>query len=46
MVAGIYGLNFRRMPELGWSFGYPLAIGVMVSLCFLVYRLFRRSGWL
>lgn len=46
MVGGIYGMNFRHMPELTWSFGYPLALGVMVALCGLVYWLFRRTGWL
>ena len=33
LIAGIYGMNFRHMPELDWSFGYPLAVGVMVVLC-------------
>lgn len=46
MVAGIYGMNFDTMPELHWSFGYPLVIGLMVLVCVLLYRAFRRSGWL
>lgn len=45
-LAGIYGMNFDFMPELRWSFGYPLVIGLMVLLCLLLLRLFRRSGWL
>ncbi len=46
MIAGIYGMNFDDMPELTWSFGYPLALGLMGGLVLLVYRLFKRSGWL
>ena len=46
MIAGIYGMNFQNMPELRWSFGYPLAIGVMAIICLLLYRQFKRAGWL
>jgi magnesium transporter len=46
MIAGVYGMNFEHMPELRWSFGYPLAVAVMVLACSLLYRSFRRSGWL
>jgi magnesium transporter len=46
MVAGIYGMNFQHMPELGWTAGYPLALGVMALACWLLYRTFRNSGWL
>jgi magnesium transporter len=46
MFAGIYGMNFENMPELGWAFGYPLALGIMVLICLSLYRAFRRSGWL
>ena len=46
MVAGIYGMNFEHMPELRWTFGYPLALSVMAVACLVLYRLFRRSGWL
>lgn len=46
MIAGIYGMNFQHMPELQWSFGYPLVIGVMVVFCSLLYRAFKRNGWL
>ena len=45
-VAGIYGMNFENMPELGWSFGYPLVLGVMLAACTFLYLYFRRSGWL
>ncbi|MBN1529852.1 MAG: magnesium/cobalt transporter CorA [Thermoleophilaceae bacterium] len=46
MIAGIYGMNFDNMPELRWHVGYPLVIGLMVTLCALLYRYFRRAGWL
>lgn len=46
MIAGIYGMNFTRMPELSWAYGYPMAIGLMVVACSLLYRAFKRSGWL
>jgi magnesium transporter len=46
MLAGIYGMNFEHMPELGWTFGYPLVLAVMLSICTLLYRFFRRAGWL
>ena len=46
MLAGIYGMNFEHMPELGWVAGYPFALGLMATACLLLYRLFRRSGWL
>jgi len=46
MIAGIYGMNFDHMPELGWTFGYPLALLVMAAACLALYRAFRRNGWL
>ncbi|GGU63318.1 magnesium transport protein CorA [Streptomyces lavendofoliae] len=46
MVAGVYGMNFEHMPELGWSFGYPLALGVMAAAAGMLYRAFRRNDWL
>ncbi|MDM7856387.1 magnesium and cobalt transport protein CorA [Cellulomonas alba] len=46
LIAGIYGMNFRNMPELDWHFGYPFALGLMVAVCGALYALFRRSGWL
>ncbi len=46
MVAGIYGMNFRFMPELHWRFGYPLVLGSMILACLMLYRAFKRSGWL
>jgi magnesium transporter len=46
MIAGIYGMNFAHMPELTWTFGYPLALAVMAAACAVLYRAFRRNGWL
>jgi magnesium transporter len=46
MIAGIYGMNFVYMPELQWRFGYPLVVVVIVVACALLYRGFRRNGWL
>jgi magnesium transporter len=45
-IAGIYGMNFRFMPELGWRYGYPLVLLVIVVACFLLHRGFKRNGWL
>ena len=46
MVAGIYGMNFQFMPELNWPFGYPLVVFSTWLLCVIVYRAFKRAGWL
>jgi magnesium transporter len=45
-IAGIYGMNFDYMPELKWSFGYPLVLGAMLTICGGLYLLFKRSRWL
>jgi magnesium transporter len=44
--AGVEGMNFEYMPELKWVYGYPVVFGLMVVVSLLVYRAFRRSGWL
>jgi magnesium transporter len=46
MVAGIYGMNFEHMPELGWQYGYPGAVAVILVACFALYRNFKHRGWL
>jgi magnesium transporter len=46
MVAGIYGMNFNTMPELHWTFGYPLIVSIVAVLCAILYRRFKKSGWL
>jgi magnesium transporter len=44
--AGIWGMNFKAMPELNWPLGYPLALVTMASVSGLLYRRFRKVGWL
>jgi magnesium transporter len=46
VVAGIYGMNFKYMPELEWSFGYPAALLLMLGICSTLYYCFRRAAWL
>ncbi len=46
LIAGVYGMNFKHMPELRWTYGYPTAIGLIAIVCVLLYRYFRRIGWL
>jgi magnesium transporter len=45
-IAGIYGMNFEYMPELDWRWGYPLVWLVILTACFMLYRGFKRNGWL
>ncbi|SEN56134.1 magnesium transporter [Duganella sp. CF517] len=44
--AGLWGMNFKYMPELEWKYGYPMALAIMVLVCLGLYRRFKRSGWL
>jgi len=46
LVASIYGMNFKYMPELDWRFGYPLAIGLMIVAAALPYFIFKWKKWL
>src|SRR5215212_7367116 len=46
LITGIYGMNFDFMPELHWTFGYPLALALMVSICVGLYAVFRHVRWL
>jgi magnesium transporter len=46
MVAGIYGMNFHYMPELGWRYGYPLVLAFTAATCVTLWTRFRRAGWL
>jgi len=45
LIAGIYGMNFDRMPELDWPLGYPFALGVMALAVAAAVTWFRRRGW-
>jgi magnesium transporter len=46
LVGTIYGMNFDRMPELHWAYGYPLAIGSMVAMSLILHTVFRRKHWI
>ncbi len=46
LIAGIYGMNFKQMPELNWAVGYPMALALMLLSALLPYVFFRRKGWL
>ena len=46
IITGIYGMNFKYMPELNWLLGYPFALALMFGISALLYFLFKRSGWL
>ncbi|MCW2236609.1 magnesium transporter CorA family protein [Azospirillum canadense] len=46
LVASIYGMNFQHMPELGWTLGYPYALGLMAATGILPYLFFKWRGWL
>ena len=46
LIASIYGMNFKLMPEFDWSFGYPLALLMMVASAAAPFWYFRRRGWL
>lgn len=44
-LAGIYGMNFDYMPELHWRFGYPVVVAIILGICLLLYRIFRKNRW-
>ena len=46
LIASIYGMNFRFMPEVDWAYGYPFALGLMVASVAAPFLYFRRKGWL
>src|SRR5450631_25522 len=46
MIAGIYGMNFKNMPELDWQWGYPVSVAVMLILDFWLYMNFKKTKWL
>jgi magnesium transporter len=45
-IAGIYGMNFEYLPEKDWKYGYFIILGVMFSICGMLYWRFKRAGWL
>ncbi|RAF17645.1 magnesium transporter, partial [Burkholderia multivorans] len=46
LVGTVYGMNFKDMPELDWSIGYPMALGMMVVSAILPYLWFKFKNWL
>jgi magnesium transporter len=46
MIAGVYGMNFKNMPELSWDLGYPFAVGLMVVIDVVLFIRFRKARWL
>jgi len=46
LVAGVYGMNFEHMPEIGWRWGYPLALAVMALIDGYLFYRFRKARWL
>ena len=46
LIAGIYGMNFKNMPELDWAWGYPLSVITMIGLDVGLYIKFKKIGWL
>ena len=46
LISGIYGMNFEHMPELSWTFGYPLVLALMATASLVLFRTFKRAGWL
>ena len=45
-IVGIYGMNFKVMPEIDWQYGYAYAIVLMVAVTIAIYSWFKRKGWL
>jgi magnesium transporter len=45
-LVGVWGMNFKNMPELEWQYGYPLSLGLIAVACAILYWRFKRSGWL
>jgi magnesium transporter len=46
LIASVYGMNFEHMPELSWTVGYPLSLAIMGAAALLLFRSFKRTGWL
>jgi magnesium transporter len=46
VFTGIWGMNFKLMPELQWDYGYPVALLIIIAVCGFLYRHFKRSDWL
>jgi len=45
LITGIYGMNFRNMPEIYWEYGYYITLGIMATLGISMWMYFKRRGW-
>jgi magnesium transporter len=45
-IAGIYGMNFKYMPELEWRWGYPAVWGVLIGVALVMAAFFKKKKWL
>jgi len=45
-VAGVYGMNFRYMPELHWEYGYYAVLGIMIAIVVIMLAYFRKRQWI
>ena len=45
-IAGVYGMNFKYMPEINWIFGYPFILGLMLFIAFVMLIYFKRKKWI
>jgi len=46
LIAGIYGMNFKHIPELEWLWGYPISLGAMLIIDLYLVYLFRKAKWM
>ena len=46
LIAGVYGMNFKNVPEYDWAYGYPLALLAMFGIDIVIYLWFKRIRWL
>jgi magnesium transporter len=46
LIAGVFGMNFRYMPELSWRYGYPLSVALMLATAIGPYLYFKKRGWI
>jgi magnesium transporter len=45
-IAGVYGMNFKNMPELNWEYGYFVVLGVIITVCVTLFTRFRKNRWI
>jgi magnesium transporter len=45
-IVGVYGMNFKVMPEIDWKYGYLAVWGLMILIVFIIWQWFKRKKWL